>query len=337
MLIASTVLAAIPSFVAAIILISVFSVRLGWFPTSGAGEGLGDRIYHLFLPSIALSLTFIALVSRVTRSSMLDELRREHVEVAISRGMSKRSVVRRHVLRNALGPILTITGLLVAGLMVASAVVETAFSLNGMGSLLVQSVDKQDFAIVQAIVLLVVFAFVVVNTIVDIAYPFIDPRVDGRECGPMSILVGVEPRAGRMSRLRSFGGSWLFVLSCAVLVGFVLLAVFAPLLAPYPPDATDLLNSLAPPSAEHWLGTNQVGQDTLVPDHLRIADQPDRAAARSSSCRRSSASLLGLLAGWRGGWVDAVLAGSSTSCSRSRVCCWRSWRWPCSARGCWRR
>ena len=139
-------LAAIPSFVAAIILISVFSVRLGWFPTSGAGEGLGDRIYHLFLPAVALSLTFIALVSRVTRSSMLDELRREHVEVALSRGMSKRSVIRRHVLRNALGPILTITGLLVAGLMVASAVVETAFSLNGMGSLLVQSVDKQDFA-----------------------------------------------------------------------------------------------------------------------------------------------------------------------------------------------
>lgn len=177
LLILSTILAAIPSFVAAIILISVFAVRLGWFPTSGAGEGLGDRIYHLFLPAVALSLTFIALVSRVTRSSMLDELRREHVEVAISRGMTRRSVIRRHVLRNALGPILTITGLLVAGLMVSSAVVETAFSLNGMGSLLVQSVDKQDFAIVQAIVLLVVFAFVIVNTIVDIAYPFIDPRV----------------------------------------------------------------------------------------------------------------------------------------------------------------
>jgi peptide/nickel transport system permease protein len=177
LLILSTVLAAIPSFVAAILLISVFAVRLGWFPTSGVGEGLGDRIYHLILPSIALSLTFIALVSRVTRSSMLDELRREHVEFALSRGVSKRLVVRRHVLRNALGPILTITGLLVAGLLVASAVVETAFSLNGMGSLLVQSVDKQDFAIVQAIVLVVVFAFVVINTIVDIAYPFIDPRV----------------------------------------------------------------------------------------------------------------------------------------------------------------
>jgi len=172
-----TVLAAIPSFVASIILISVFAVRLGWFPTFGGGSGLLDQLYHLFLPSIALSLTFIALVARVTRSSMLDELKREHVEVALSRGMTRSSVVRRHVLRNALGPILTITGLLVAGLMVSSAVVESAFGLSGMGSLLVQSVDKQDFAIVQAIVLLVVFAFVLVNTVVDIAYPFIDPRV----------------------------------------------------------------------------------------------------------------------------------------------------------------
>jgi peptide/nickel transport system permease protein len=176
-LVVSTVLAAIPSFVAAILLISVLSVRLGWFPTFGAGSGFVDQLYHLFLPAVALSLTFIALVSRVTRSSMLDELGREHVEVALSRGVAKRTVVRRHVLRNALGPILTITGLLVAGLLVSSAVVETAFGLNGMGSLLVQSVDRQDFAIVQAITLIVVFAFVVINTIVDIAYPFIDPRV----------------------------------------------------------------------------------------------------------------------------------------------------------------
>ncbi len=176
-LVSTTVLAAIPSFVAAIIFISVFAVRLGWFPTFGAGQGLPDRLYHLILPSVALSLTFVALVARITRSSMLDELSREHVEVAVSRGISRRTVVRRHVLRNAWGPILTITGLLVAGLLVSSSVIESAFGLNGIGSLLVQSVDKQDFAIVQAIVLIVVFAFVVINTVVDLVYPLIDPRV----------------------------------------------------------------------------------------------------------------------------------------------------------------
>jgi peptide/nickel transport system permease protein len=175
-LVMTTVLAAVPSFVAAILLISLFSVRLGWFPTFGAGAGLIDRVYHLTLPSIALSLTFIALVGRVTRSAMLDELGREHVEVALSRGVPRRTVVRRHVLRNALGPITTISGLLVAGLLVSSAIVESAFGLSGLGSLLVQSVDKGDFPVVQAIVLIVVSAFVLVNLVVDLLQPLIDPR-----------------------------------------------------------------------------------------------------------------------------------------------------------------
>ena len=161
--------------------------------------------------------------------------------------MTTAAVVRRHVLRNALGPILTVTGLLVAGLLVASAIVETAFALNGMGSLLVQSVDKLDFPVVQAIVLLVVFAFVIVNTVVDIAYPFIDPRVTAGAVPDERPRSGSSRGPAGCDGCASFGGSWLFVLSCAVLVGFVLLAVFAPLLAPYPPDATDLLNTLAPP------------------------------------------------------------------------------------------
>lgn len=176
-LVMTTFLAAVPSFVASILLISVFAVRLGWFPTFGAGAGLADRVYHLTLPAIALSLTFIALVARVTRSAMLEELGREHVEVSLSRGLPRRTVVRRHVLRNALGPITTISGLLVAGLLVSSAIVEEAFGLSGLGSLLVQSVDKGDFPVVQAIVLLVVLAFVLVNLLVDLLQPLIDPRV----------------------------------------------------------------------------------------------------------------------------------------------------------------
>ncbi|WP_217702422.1 ABC transporter permease [Nocardioides guangzhouensis] len=176
LLVTTTLLAATPSFVAAILLISVFGVRLGWFPTFGAGEGLPDRVYHLVLPAIALALTFIALVARVTRSAMLDELGREHVEVATSRGLPRRTVVRRHVLRNALGPITTVSGILVAGLLVSSAVVESAFGLSGLGSLLVQSVDKGDFPVVQAVVLIVVSAFVLVNLVVDLLQPVIDPR-----------------------------------------------------------------------------------------------------------------------------------------------------------------
>lgn len=175
-LIGLTVLGAIPSFVGAIVLISVFAVQLGWFPSFGSGEGFIDGIYHLILPSLALALVFVVLVGKVTRSSMVDQLGREHVEVATSRGLKRGTVIRRHVFRNAIGPILTVSGLLVAGLLVASSIVESAFGLAGMGSLLVQSVDRLDFPVVQAIVLLIVTAFVSVNAVIDICEPLIDPR-----------------------------------------------------------------------------------------------------------------------------------------------------------------
>ena len=175
-LIGLTVLGAVPSFVGAIVLIAVFAVQLGWFPSFGSGEGFPDSVYHLVLPSIALAIVFVVLIGKVTRSSMVDQLGREHVEVAMSRGLTRGAVVRRHVFRNAIGPILTVSGLLVAGLLVASSIVEAAFGLSGIGSLLVQSVDRLDFPVVQAIVLLVVTAFVVVNAIVDILEPWIDPR-----------------------------------------------------------------------------------------------------------------------------------------------------------------
>ena len=175
-LIGLTVLGAIPSFVGAIVLIAIFAVQLGWFPTFGSGEGFFDRIYHLVLPSIALALVFVVLVGKVTRSSMVEQLGREHVEVATSRGLRRAVVIRRHVFRNAIGPILTVSGMLVAGLIVASTIVEAAFGLAGIGSLLVQSVDRLDFPVVQAIVLLVVAAFVIVNGIIDVLEPLIDPR-----------------------------------------------------------------------------------------------------------------------------------------------------------------
>jgi peptide/nickel transport system permease protein len=175
-LVGLTTLGAIPSFVGSIVLIAVFAVQLGWFPSFGSGDGGLDTVYHLVLPSIALAVVFVVLISKVTRSSMIDQLDREHVEVATSRGLKRVTVIRRHVFRNAIGPILTVSGVLVAGLLVASSIVEAAFGLAGIGSLLVQSVDRLDFPVVQAIVLLVVTAFVVVNATIDVLEPWIDPR-----------------------------------------------------------------------------------------------------------------------------------------------------------------
>ncbi|MEO8093987.1 MAG: ABC transporter permease [Pseudolysinimonas sp.] len=175
-LIVLTVFGAIPSFVGSIVLIAIFAVGLGWFPTYGSGSGVLDTAYHLVLPSVALAVVFVVLVGKVTRSAMVEQIDLEHVEVATSRGLTRGAVIRRHVLRNSLGPILTVGGLLVAGLLVASTIVESAFGIAGLGSLLVQSVDRLDFPVVQAIVLLVVATFVTVNAAIELFEPLIDPR-----------------------------------------------------------------------------------------------------------------------------------------------------------------
>ncbi|MFD0144854.1 MULTISPECIES: ABC transporter permease [unclassified Streptomyces] len=177
-LLGTGVATATPSFVSAIALVSLFSVQLGWFPgPGGTPEGFTDRVYHLTLPAFALAITFAGMLARVTRSAMLDEMGREHVEVARARGVASASVVRRHVLRNALGPIVTVGGTMLAGLLISTSIVETAFNVSGIGSLLVQSVTAKDFAVVQAITLLSVTAFVVVNLVVDLLVPLVDPRL----------------------------------------------------------------------------------------------------------------------------------------------------------------
>jgi peptide/nickel transport system permease protein len=176
-IVGTTVFAAIPSFVAAIVLISVFAVKLGWFPALGPGTGGLDRLWHLTLPAIALALSALAIVARVTRVSVREEMGREHVQTAVSRGLPWSLVVRRHVLRNAAIPITTVSGITIASLIALSAVVERAFSLNGLGSELVSAAASKDFAVVQGISLVLVAGFVITNTIVDLVYALLDPRV----------------------------------------------------------------------------------------------------------------------------------------------------------------
>jgi peptide/nickel transport system permease protein len=173
----STVLAAIPSFVAAIVLLAVFAVDLHWLPALGDGSGFGNRIEHLTLPAIALAASAFAVVTRVTRVTVRAELGLEHVQTAVSRGIPWRLVIRRHVLRNASIPITTVVGITITSLFALSAVVEQAFDLNGIGAALVQAALSKDFGVVQGISLLLVAAFVVANTIVDLLYAVLDPRV----------------------------------------------------------------------------------------------------------------------------------------------------------------
>ena len=163
--------------VLSVVLIALFAVELGWFPVFGAGQGLADRLYHLVLPAIALALSGQALVARVTRAAVKEEAVREHVETARGRGLPDRVVLRRHVLRNALIPITTVGGVTVAALLTGSVIVEKAFGLGGLGSLLITSIQAKDYAVVQIIALVFVGTFVVVNTLIDLLYVAIDPRV----------------------------------------------------------------------------------------------------------------------------------------------------------------
>ncbi len=176
-LVITAVLAAVPSFVAAVLLLLVFSVSLGWFPALGAGDGGLDTVRHLTLPAIALALGAMAIVARVTRAAVRSEMGREHVQTAVSRGIPYPQVVRRHVLRNAAIPVMTVVQITITSLIALSAVVERAFNIDGLGAALVQAALSKDFAVVQGISLVFVAAFVVANTLVDLLYAFLDPRV----------------------------------------------------------------------------------------------------------------------------------------------------------------
>jgi peptide/nickel transport system permease protein len=168
---------AVPTFVGAVVLIIVFAVDLEWFPVFGAGRAGLDEVYHLVLPSIALALASVAFVARLAQTAIRQELSADHVQTAISRGLPRGAVVRRHVMRNAAMPVLTVAGLTIAGLIAGSVVVEQVFQLGGLGQFLVNSVQQKDFPVVQAICLMYVAAVIVLNTLLDIAYTLLDPRV----------------------------------------------------------------------------------------------------------------------------------------------------------------
>jgi peptide/nickel transport system permease protein len=167
----------ISTYVSGILLIAVFSVAVGWFPVFGLGGGGLDRVYHLTLPAIALAVALSALVARCARASLALTLEQEFVETARSRGFSERRVVGKHALRNALIPVLTITGLVFGFLIAGAVLVEYTFGLNGLGALLIQAVRTKDFAVVQAVTLLFTAAFIIINLGVDLLYAVVDPRV----------------------------------------------------------------------------------------------------------------------------------------------------------------
>jgi peptide/nickel transport system permease protein len=169
-----------PSFWKGIILIWIFAVLLGWFPSMGwvpPWENLGQSLYHLILPSLTLGTFFAGLVARITRSSLLEVLDREYIKAAKAKGVREGVLVYKHALRNALIPIVTVTGLQFGQLLGGAVLTETVFSIPGMGRLIVASILNREYQVVQAAVLVGVVFFVAINLIVDVIYGFLNPKI----------------------------------------------------------------------------------------------------------------------------------------------------------------
>jgi peptide/nickel transport system permease protein len=150
----------------------VFSVELGWLPVSGRGT-----VAHLVLPAITLGLPLAAVLARMTRASLMDELGETYVTAARARGLSEARIVLRHAFRNSLIPIVTVLGLQVGGVLTGAVITETIFAWPGVGRLLIQSIGFRDYPLVQGCILLIAVTYVSVNLLTDMAYAFLDPRI----------------------------------------------------------------------------------------------------------------------------------------------------------------
>lgn len=180
---ASTILAlfgaSMPLFWIAIMATLLFSVRLGWLPTAGNDGPVWtlSGLKSFVLPAVTLALSPIALIMRLTRSSMLEVLHREYVTVARAKGLAEARVVFRHAMRNALLPVITFIGLVFGALLGGAVVTETIFSLPGLGRLVVTAINQRDYPIIQGAVLMLAVVFTLINFAVDILYALLDPRI----------------------------------------------------------------------------------------------------------------------------------------------------------------
>lgn len=171
---------AVPSFLVGIIMVAFFAVRLGWLPANGwipPDQDFGGFIARLIMPVISLALVQGAMLTRYVRSSVVDVMDQDYIRTARALGLSHAEALRRHGLRNAALPVLTVTGLQLTTLIVGAVVIESVFVIPGLGSMLLDAVSNRDLTTVQTLVMLLVFFTLVINLATDLAYRVIDPRL----------------------------------------------------------------------------------------------------------------------------------------------------------------
>ncbi len=175
---------AVPNFWFAILLILLFAVKLQWFSAGGFPgweEGVGPALKALVLPAVALAVVQAAILARVTRSAVLDVLREDFVRTARAKGLSRRATLWKHVLRNAMIPVITVMGLQFGNLLAGTIVVENVFVLPGLGRLVFQAISNRDVVVVRDVIMLLAAAVVLINFVVDVLYAVIDPRLKGQD------------------------------------------------------------------------------------------------------------------------------------------------------------
>jgi len=171
---------AVPNFWFALLMILVFAVQLGWLSTggfSGWESGLWQGLASLLMPAIALALPQAAILARITRSSMLETLGEDYVRTARAKGLTRRAVLWRHALRNAMIPVVTIMGLQFSFLLAGTIIIENVFYLPGLGRLIFQAISNRDLIVVRNLVLLLAGAVIFINFVVDLVYALLDPRL----------------------------------------------------------------------------------------------------------------------------------------------------------------
>jgi peptide/nickel transport system permease protein len=172
--------AAVPTFWLSLILVFILSVTVQWLPSLGwvpLSGGLGDNLIHLIIPVFALSLPLSAMESRMLRGEMLEVLSQVYIQVARAKGMRLRAVLLRHALRNAVLPVVTIIGLQMGTLLGGAVIVESIFSLPGMGQLVFDSIVQRDYSVLNGCVLFMGGTILFTNLVVDVLYAFLDPRI----------------------------------------------------------------------------------------------------------------------------------------------------------------
>jgi ABC-type dipeptide/oligopeptide/nickel transport system permease component len=263
---------------------------LRWFPVVGyrsTNDSLWLNVWYLTLPAIALGLRIAALIARMTRAVMLDVMQEHFINTARAKGVPERLVLLRHTLRNALIPILTICGESFASLVTGTIVIESVFGIPGVGSLIVDSIERRDVTVIQGVVLLITVCYVLVNLAVDLLSYLADPRLS------------VE---GKAADDEQKPGIWIWP---ALLLAIVLLSFFASAISSYDPYSIDPLSRLKPPSLQHWFGTDNFGRDLFVRVALAV-----RVSLSVGAAVAVIAGVTGLVIGLLCAWyrpVDRIL------------------------------